>query len=146
MNQDYLQLKNGSRYQINPQPALGRIGIKCNKEQYEAIISAMTPENTAILKFYVDDQEYAIYRGYTLQSHTWSEVLMTAWLSFTGTGLQGESYTEAQVAEIVARAEQEKSAAQQAAKDAQSRMESLQKEADQLRDAAAAAKILLGEE
>ena len=106
----------------------------------------MTPENTAILKFYVDDQEYAIHRGYTLQSHTWSEVLMTAWLSFTGTGLQGKSYTEAQVAEIVARAEQEKSAAQQAAKDAQSRMESLQKEADQLRDAAAAAKILLGEE
>ena len=139
MNQDYLQLKNGSRYQINPQPALGRIGIKCSKEQYEAIISAMTPENTAILKFYVDDQEYAIYRGYTLQSHTWSEVLMTAWLSFTGTGLQGKSYTEAQVAEIVARAEQE-------TKDAKSQIESLHKEVDQLRDAAAAARILLGEE
>lgn len=99
----------------------------------------MKPENTAILKFYVDDQEYAIYRGYTLQSHTWSEVLMTAWLSFTGTGLQGKSYTEAQVAEIVARAEQE-------TKDAKSQIESLHKEVDQLRDAAAAARILLGEE
>lgn len=146
MNQDYLQLKNGSRYQINPQPSLGHIGIKCSKEQYEGIVSEMTPENTGILKFYSDDQEYAIYRGYTLRSHTWSEALMTVWISFTGAGQQGTSYTESQIAEIVARAEREKAAAQQAAKDAQSQLESMKKEADQLKDAAAAARILLGEE
>lgn len=106
----------------------------------------MTPENTGILKFYSDDQEYAIYRGYTLRSHTWSEALMTVWISFTGAGQQGTSYTESQIAEIVARAEREKAAAQQAAKDAQSQLESMKKEADQLKDAAAAARILLGEE
>lgn len=120
-------MKNGSRYQINPQPSLGHIGIKCSKEQYEAIVSEMTPENTGILKFYVDDLEYAVYRGYTIQSYTWSEAAMTVWISFTGAGQQGTSYTEAQVAEIVVRAEQEKTAAQQAAKDAQSRMEGLKK-------------------